>query len=288
MIAALKAPPARFPHAMPEIIAFVGGGNMATSLIGGLIAAGHAPAALRVAEPEAARASALRTRFGVVVQSEARAIVGGAGTVVLAVKPQQMGEALRDLSLDAGACVVSIAAGIRLDFLRKALGPEVHYVRTMPNTPALYGCGISGLYATPETPASARARAETVLRAAGETVWLEREADLDAVTAVSGSGPAYFFLLVEAMREGGTALGLSPQTAARLAARTCVGAARMIEGGTTDVAELRQQVTSKGGTTEAALQHFEAAGLRGIVRDALGAAARRSEELGDQLAKAAR
>lgn len=274
-------------HAMPDIIAFVGGGNMATSLIGGLIAAGHPPSALRVAEPDAARAETLRTRFGVGVEAEARSIVGGAGTVVLAVKPQVMGEALRGLKLDAGACVVSIAAGIRLDFLRQALGPDVHYVRSMPNTPALYGCGISGLYAAPQTPASARTRAETVLRAAGETVWLEQEGDLDAVTAVSGSGPAYFFLLVEAMRDAGTALGLSPQTAARLAARTCVGAARMIEAGTTDVAELRQQVTSKGGTTEAALRHFEAAGLRGIVRDALGAASRRSEELGDQLAKAA-
>lgn len=269
-------------------IAFIGAGNMATSLIGGLIAAGHAPSALRVAEPDAARADALRARFGVTVEPEARAIVGGAGTVVLAVKPQQMGEALRGLALDAGACVVSIAAGIRLDFLRAALGPELHYVRSMPNTPALYGCGISGLYCAPQTPALARARAEAVLGAAGETVWLEREADLDAVTAVSGSGPAYFFLLIEAMRDAGTALGLSPETAARLAARTCVGAARMVERSTTDVAELRQQVTSKGGTTEAALRHFEAAGLRSIVRDALGAAARRSEELGDQLAKAAR
>jgi pyrroline-5-carboxylate reductase len=156
----------------------------------------------------------------------------------------------------------------------------------MPNTPALYGCGISGLYAMPDTPAAARERAEYVLRAAGETVWLEREADLDAVTAVSGSGPAYFFLLVEAMRDAGTALGLTPQTAARLAARTCVGAARMIEGGTTDVAELRQQVTSKGGTTEAALQHLETAGLRGIFREALSAAAQRSKELGDQLGAA--
>ena len=270
---------------MPEIIAFVGGGTMATSLIGGLVAAGHAPSALRVAEPDMDRAAALRTRFGVTVEAEARAIVGGAGTVVLAVKPQQMGEALRGLALDAGACVVSIAAGIRLDFLRQALGQDAHYVRSMPNTPALYGCGISGLYAAPQTPASVRDRAEYVLRAAGETVWLEQESDLDAVTAVSGSGPAYFFLLVEAMRDAGVALGLSPQTAARLAARTCVGAARMVDGGATDVAELRQQVTSKGGTTEAALRHFEAAGLRGIVRDALTAAARRSEELGDQLAK---
>lgn len=288
MIAALHPFPYPIPRAMPQTIAFIGGGNMATSLIGGLIAAGHSPASLRVAEPDTDRAAALRSRFGVDVRAEARAVVGGADTVVLAVKPQVMGEALRGLKLDAGSCVVSIAAGVRLDFLRAALGAGLHYVRSMPNTPALYGCGISGLYAARETPADARARAETVLRAAGETVWLEREADLDAVTAVSGSGPAYFFLLVEAMREAGAALGLAPETAARLAARTCVGAARMIEAGTTDVAELRQQVTSKGGTTEAALEHFEAAGMRGMVRDALTAAARRSEELGNQLANAAR
>lgn len=268
---------------MSDVIAFIGGGIMATSLIGGLIAAGHAPELLRVAEPEASRAQALRERLGVRVAPSAREIVAGAGTLVLAVKPQQMGEALKGLAPDADTCVVSIAAGIRLDFLRAALGPELHYVRTMPNTPALYGCGITGLYAAPGTPDSARLRAEIVLRAAGDTVWLDDEAELDAVTAVSGSGPAYFFLLVEAMREAGVALGLAPATAAKLAARTCIGAARMIEGGTADVAELRSQVTSKGGTTQAAIEHLEKAGLRPIIREALAAAARRSKELGDQL-----
>jgi len=271
---------------MSDVIAFIGGGNMATSLIGGLITAGHAPDSLHVAEPDATRAQTLRERLGVRVAPTAAEIVAGAGTLVLAVKPQQMGEALRGLKPDAGACVVSIAAGIRLDFLRAALGPALHYVRSMPNTPALYGCGISGLYAEPGTPESARQRAETVLRAAGQTVWLNHEAELDAVTAVSGSGPAYFFLLVEAMRDAGVALGLAPETAARLAAQTCIGAARMIEGGTTDVAELRAQVTSKGGTTQAALEHLESAGLRPIFREALAAAARRSKELGDQLGSA--
>lgn len=268
---------------MSEVIAFVGGGNMAASLIGGLLAAGRAPESLRVAEPDAARAQVLRERFGLQVADRAQAIVAGSSTLVLAVKPQQMAEALRGVTPDAGCCVVSIAAGIRVDFLRAALGPSLHYVRSMPNTPALYGCGISGLYASPGTPESARLSAEAVLSAAGETVWLEREEELDAVTAVSGSGPAYFFLLVEAMREAGEALGLAPQTAARLAARTCVGAARMIEDGRTDVAELRRQVTSRGGTTEAALAHLESAGLRPLFRDALAAAARRSRELGDAL-----
>lgn len=268
---------------MSEVIAFIGGGNMAASLLGGLLSAGHAATNIRVAEPEAARADALRARFGVQVAASAAEVIGGAQTVVLAVKPQQMGAALAALRPDADACIVSIAAGIRLAFLRKALGDALHYVRSMPNTPALYGCGISGLYAEPGTPETARGRAEVVLRAAGEICWLAQESELDAVTAVSGSGPAYFFLLVEAMREAGVALGLAPDTAAQLAARTCVGAARMIEAGSTDVAELRTQVTSKGGTTEAALKHLEAGGLRALFRDALTAASNRSRQMGDEL-----
>ncbi|MGQ0699465.1 MAG: pyrroline-5-carboxylate reductase [Panacagrimonas sp.] len=269
---------------MSEIIAFIGGGNMAASLIGGLLAAGHSATCIRVAEPDSGRAQALRERFGVAVSATGSEVIGGAQTLVLAVKPQQMASALKGLKPDSGACVVSIAAGIRIDFLCRALGSDAHYVRSMPNTPALYGCGISGLYANSGTPTEAKTRAETVLRAAGEICWLQHESELDAVTAVSGSGPAYFFLLVEAMREAGVALGLAPETAAQLAARTCIGAARMIEAGTTDVAELRAQVTSKGGTTEAALKHLENAGLRPMIREALAAAARRAVELGDELA----
>lgn len=268
---------------MSEVIAFLGGGNMAASLIGGLTAAGFPAERIRVAEPDAARAEALRTRFGVLVAASGAEILSGAQTLVLAVKPQQMGAALQGLKPDAGCCVVSIAAGIRLAYLRRALGESLHYVRSMPNTPALYGCGISGLYAEAGTPDSARHRAEVVLRAAGDICWLGAEAELDAVTAVSGSGPAYFFLLVEAMREAGVALGLSPATAAQLAARTCVGAARMIDAGTTDAAELRVQVTSKGGTTEAALKHLEAGGIRSLFREALAAAAHRSRDMGDEL-----
>lgn len=270
---------------MTDLIAFVGGGNMAASLVGGLLAAQHPAARIRVAEPVAERAQALRDRFGVTVEQDAAAVVPGADTVVLAVKPQQMREALQGLRVEAGACVVSIAAGIRLSLLRDLLGAQAHYVRSMPNTPALYGCGISGLYAAADTPDTARARAETVLRAAGEVCWLDSEASLDAVTAVSGSGPAYFFLVVEAMREAGVALGLDADTASRLAVRTCVGAARMLDEGSTDAAVLRAQVTSKGGTTEAALRELESAGLRPIFQRALAAAAQRSAELGDQLAR---
>ncbi|WP_299692696.1 pyrroline-5-carboxylate reductase [Hydrocarboniphaga sp.] len=269
-----------------QTLAFIGGGNMATSLIGGLIAAGTDPQLVRVAEPDAARAAALRERFGVSIAAAGAEIVAGAAAVVLAVKPQQLVQAVKPLRLDAGATVLSIAAGVRVATLRAALGDGVHLVRSMPNTPALYGCGISGLYAPAGTPPSARDLAQTILDAAGQTCWVEQESDLDAVTAVSGSGPAYFFLLVEAMREAGEQLGLSPAVAAQLAARTLVGAAKMVDAGDTDVAVLREQVTSRGGTTEAALRHLESAGLRPMFAAALAAAARRSSQLGDELAAA--
>ncbi len=266
------------------IVAFIGGGNMATSLIGGLLASGFSPAQLRVAEPDAAKAQSLRERFGITVAGQAADIVAGAGALVLAVKPQQMAGVLAELQPDAGALVLSIAAGVRLETLVQALPAGVCPVRSMPNTPSLYGVGISGLYAPEGTPDAVRALAERILAAGGDTCWVEAESDLDAVTAVSGSGPAYFFLLTEAMREAGVALGLPPAIAAQLAARTLVGAAKMVDAGSTDVAVLRQQVTSKGGTTEAALKSLESAGLRPMFTEALRAAARRSRELGDELA----
>ncbi|MDB5969423.1 MAG: Pyrroline-5-carboxylate reductase [Hydrocarboniphaga sp.] len=290
MIAALRLPltklSPRMAFQIAQTLAFIGGGNMATSLIGGLIAAGTDPQLVRVAEPDAARAAALRERFGVSIAAAGAEIVAGAAAVVLAVKPQQLVQAVKPLRLDAGATVLSIAAGVRVATLRAALGDGVHLVRSMPNTPALYGCGISGLYAPAGTPPSARDLAQTILDAAGQTCWVEQESDLDAVTAVSGSGPAYFFLLVEAMREAGEQLGLSPAVAAQLAARTLVGAAKMVDAGDTDVAVLREQVTSRGGTTEAALRHLESAGLRPMFAAALAAAARRSSQLGDELAAA--
>ncbi|HKY92085.1 MAG TPA: pyrroline-5-carboxylate reductase [Nevskiaceae bacterium] len=268
---------------MSDVIAFIGGGNMATSLIGGLLAAGRPPHQLRACEVDTDRAAGLRTRFGIVVSAAAADVVAGAGTLVLAVKPQQMAEALRACAPKPGTTIVSIAAGVRLSALEAALGPAMHYVRAMPNTPALVGAGITGLFAKPGTPDDARNRAEAVLATAGPVVWLPQESDLDAVTALSGSGPAYVFLLVEAMREAGAALGLAPETAARLAAQTCVGAARMIAQAETDPRELRRQVTSKGGTTEAAVKVLEDGGLRTLFASALTAAARRSKELGDEL-----
>lgn len=253
---------------------------MASSLISGLIRAGHPASELRVAEALVERAEDLKRRFAVSVSSRAADILAGADTIVIAVKPQQMKTALAGLKPDTGATVISIAAGIPIHSLRAQLGPELHYVRCMPNTPALVGAGISGLYADPAVPKQSRDQADSILRAAGEVCWVDQEQELDAVTAVSGSGPAYFFLVVEAMREAGEQLGLSAEVSARLAAQTCVGAARMIELGEQDVAQLRANVTSPGGTTAAAVDTLEKSGIRRIFQQALQAAADRSAELG--------
>ncbi|TJY59372.1 pyrroline-5-carboxylate reductase [Sinimarinibacterium sp. CAU 1509] len=267
----------------PEI-AFIGGGNMAASLIGGWLAAGHAAASVRVVELDAARRDVLSRDFGVQTFAVAADAVRGADAVVLAVKPQQMRQAVTGLQLAAGTVVISIAAGIRLDSLRSWLGEHLSHVRCMPNTPALLRAGITGLYTAADTPATARALAQAVLEAAGKCVWLDNEAQIDAVTAVSGSGPAYYFLLTEVLREAGEALGLSADIAAQLAKQTFIGAARMAEGDT-DVAELRARVTSKGGTTEAAVASLENSGLHAIFGAALAAAARRGAELGEQLSR---
>jgi pyrroline-5-carboxylate reductase len=273
---------------MAEKIAFIGGGNMAASLIGGLLQAGHPRERIAVAEPLPERAAWLANTFGIAVGAHAGEVCGDAGAVVLAVKPQQMRDALAGLRLPAGCVVVSIAAGIRLESLARWLGNEVHLVRTMPNTPALLGAGISGLYADAAVPADARELASYVLGAAGTCVWLASEAQIDAVTAVSGSGPAYFFLVTEAMREAGVKLGLSPEIAGQLALQTLVGAAKMAEDGAAravDLTQLRANVTSKGGTTEAAVRVLESAGLRTMFDTALQAAAERGRELGASLAK---
>lgn len=273
---------------MSAQIAFIGGGNMAASLIGGLLQAGHPPQRIAVAEPQAERRAWLAEQLGVGAHARAADAVAGADLVVLAVKPQQMHDAIGGLKLVTGCVVVSIAAGIQLASLAQWLGADVHLVRTMPNTPALLGAGISGLYAAPSVPPAARALAASVLEAAGRCVWLESEAQIDAVTAVSGSGPAYFLLVTEAMREAGVALGLTPEVSAALALQTFIGAAKMAEDGAAkaiDIAQLRANVTSKGGTTEAAVRHLESAGLRAIFHDALHAAADRGRELGASLAK---
>lgn len=281
----LQIPRSMVPHPPPESAMptlFVGGGNMASAMIGGLLRAGWPARQIRVAEPDDARREALAARHGVTVAPAAASLLGGARVLVIAVKPQQLRRALAGLLADAGTTVVSIAAGVRIASLRAALGDACDYVRCMPNTPALFGAGISGLYAPSGTPEAARQRAERVLSAAGQTCWVADEAALDAVTAVSGSGPAYFFQVVEWMQAAGEALGLPAATAALLAQQTLIGAARMVQDTGLPPAELRRQVTSPNGTTEAALRRLQSDGGAQIFAAALQAAADRSRALGDE------
>lgn len=263
-------------------LAFIGGGNMARSLIGGLVARGRAPETLRVAEPVAALREALAADFGVRAREHATEAADGAATWVLAVKPQVMRsvcESLAPLAQARRPLVVSIAAGITTAQLDAWLGGGQAIVRTMPNTPAMLGAGATGLYATPRVDAGRRAEAEAVMQACGLTAWIPDEALMDAVTAVSGSGPAYVFLLAEAMQAAGEAQGLAADTARTLALQTILGAARMLSESGESAATLRQRVTSPGGTTQAALEAFEAGGFRALVEAAIAAATRRGREL---------
>jgi pyrroline-5-carboxylate reductase len=267
---------------MTDSLAFIGGGNMARSLIGGLLAAGRPAASIRVAEPVDVLRDALAADFGVAVFATAPEAADGAGTWVLAVKPQVMADvcaALAPLAAAQAPLVVSIAAGIPTGRIEGWLGGNVAVVRTMPNTPALLGAGATGLFATAKVDAARRAIAESLMRAAGLTAWIADEALMDAVTAVSGSGPAYVFLLAEAMQAAGEAEGLPAETARALATQTLLGAARMLAESGEPAATLRQRVTSPKGTTQAALDAFEAGGFRDLVRAAIGAATRRGREL---------
>ena len=266
-------------------IAFIGGGHMSSALVGGLRARGGSPADITVSDPVAAQRERLQFDFGVRVTADNAAAVRDADLVVLAVKPQQMAEAAREIAPELARrprTVVSVAAGIRLGNLRGWLGAGVPVVRTMPNRPALIGAGITAAYADADVGSAQRAAVEQVLSAAGALVWLEAESQMDAVTALSGSGPAYFFLLIESLEDAGVALGLPRTTAHRLAVHTALGAGRMAAEGSDPPAVLREQVTSKGGTTAAALAVLEAAGLRATFGAALAAAARRSTELADE------
>ena len=270
---------------MTNRIAFVGGGNMATGLIGGLIARGTPPSSIVVADPETSQRSRLEHDYGVTTVADAPSAVIGARTVVLAVKPQQMAQVARSIAgqvAASGALVISVAAGIRLQDIARWLGPGVPLIRTMPNRPALIGAGITALYAMPGVDAASRQEAEAILAACGPTVWVPEESQLDVVTAVSGSGPAYFFLLIECLEAAGTQLGLDPVTARRLAVETARGSGQMAAEATESPAELRAQVTSKGGTTAAALEVLEAAGVRGIFAAAVAAGARRSTALAQE------
>ena len=266
-------------------LAFIGGGNMARALIGGQIARGADPRLIRVAEPAENARYGLAAEFGVVVHADNAAAVEGADVIVLAVKPQVMREVctgIADLVAARKPLLISIAAGIGLEHFRRWFGPAAKLVRCMPNTPALIGAGVTGLYADASVDADARSRAEGILAATGPTVWIDDETRMDAVTAVSGSGPAYFFLLMEAMVEAAIRQGLSADAARILVLNTALGAARMANESEESPATLRARVTSPGGTTQAALERFEAGGFRDLVDAAIARATERGRELSNQ------
>lgn len=267
-------------------IAFIGGGNMASALIGGLRAKGASPATLSVVEPLAAARRRLAAKFKLRASAAPDARTAAAHTLVLAVKPQDMRAALAPLAGTLGGkLVVSIAAGVRLRELSLWLGGHAKLIRCMPNTPALIGAGITGLYAPPGVSLAERRRAERILGAVGATVWVKDEALLDPVTAVSGSGPAYVFWFIEQLALAAEGLGLAPEVAKRLALQTVLGSAQLAAGSKEPPAVLRERVTSKGGTTAAALEVFEAEGLAERFRRGVAAASRRGTEMGDELGR---
>jgi pyrroline-5-carboxylate reductase len=263
-------------------LAFIGGGNMAAALISGLTKRGVPPDRFMVADPSQEQLNGLVRDYAVPTAADNAAAVQGAEVVVLAVKPQQMRAVALGLAPHLVAnppLVVSVAAGIPHASLARWFGPSVPVIRTMPNRPALNGFGATGLYAPASVGAAYRALAESIMAAVSATVWVEHESQMDTVTAVSGSGPAYFFLFMEALEAAAHERGLPTDVAHRLTLETAFGAAQMARQSQDSLATLREQVTSKGGTTAAALEVLNGAGLRAIVAHAVAAADRRSAEL---------
>jgi pyrroline-5-carboxylate reductase len=264
---------------------FIGGGNMAAALIAGLAGKLAEGADIHVVDPNADALERLAAQHGVSTAAVIDGRVAASDVVVLAVKPQQMREvALRLQSqLDARPLLLSIAAGIRGTDLSRWLNGYGAIVRTMPNTPALIGQGITGLVAMAGVSEAQKQAADSILRAVGQTVWLDEEALIDPVTAVSGSGPAYVFFFIEAMQQAALEMGLSAQQGRELALATFTGAAQLAAQSDDSVEVLRQRVTSKGGTTHAAITSMEQAGVKQAIVDAIKAAAARGRELGDEL-----
>jgi pyrroline-5-carboxylate reductase len=269
-------------------IAFIGGGNMARSLIAGLVADDHDPAALIVREPDADKASRLAATYGCRIAADDAAALADAEVVVLCVKPQVAPDVCRELGLalpEPPPLVISVMAGVTEAALQRWLGQPVPLVRTMPNTPVMVQSGAIGLHAGPGTSAAQANLAEKVLRAGGLTRWVDDERQLDVVTALSGSGPAYFFLFMEALEQAAIDQGLDADTARLFSIQTALGAARMAMESDDSPATLRERVTSPGGTTERALAAFADGDLTGLVARAVTAARRRAEELSQLLAE---
>ena len=268
-----------------DMIAFIGGGNMASAIIGGLRKSGRAAQAIVVVDPGATQRERLQSEFGVRTLAAADTSLAQAATVVWAVKPQLFSDAAAPCAAHVGqALQISVMAGIRSDAIRRATGSE-RVVRTMPNTPALVGRGMTGLFARSAVSAADRAAVEAVLGPTGELLWVAREDDLDAVTALSGSGPAYVFYFVESMIEAATQMGLSAEQGKQLALATFAGATALAQASADAPAVLRERVTSKGGTTHAALTALEAAGVKASFIAALQAAQQRARELGDEFGR---
>ena len=267
-------------------IGFIGGGNMATSLIGGLVTDGWDTNAIHVSDPDSERLAYLHERFAIQTHQDNRATVNAADVLVLAIKPQLMADIMSPLADSISTkqpLLLSIAAGITLTNLSRWCGGYKTIVRSMPNTPALVQSGATGLYADPSVNADQRDLAETVMRAVGLTLWVENESQIDAVTAISGSGPAYFFYIMEAIEQAGVNLGLSTENARLLTLQTAFGASKMALESPDNPEILRQKVTSPGGTTERALSILEQGDLKKLFNQALSGAYERSQELANIL-----
>ncbi|QJQ95298.1 MULTISPECIES: pyrroline-5-carboxylate reductase [Halomonadaceae] len=263
-------------------ITFIGAGNMASAIFGGMIDSGYPADAITATSPSDDMLAPLRERYGILTETDNTRAVDRADVVVLAVKPQIMREVcldLRDAIQARKPLVVSVAAGLEADTLEQWLGGDLAVIRCMPNTPCLVGSGASGLFANVRVSEAQRDLANELLGAVGLVEWVEKESLLEAVTAVSGSGPAYFFLVFEAMEEAGVAMGLPRETARRLALQTGLGAARMAQLSSDDPAQLKRNVISPQGSTERAIHHFEQAGLPHIFQQAMQACADRAREM---------
>ena len=272
-------------------ISFIGGGNMATALIAGLAGKVAQAADIHVVDPNADALERLRTQYGVTTSPDVGAAVAASDVIVLAVKPQQMRDVTAYLKTELQSqlankpLLLSIAAGIRSADLSRWLGGYGAIVRTMPNTPALIGQGITGMVAMAGVSAAQKDAADSIMRAVGQTVWLDEESLIDPVTAVSGSGPAYVFYFLEAMQQAAAEMGLSAEQGKALALATFTGAAQLAAQSDEPVDVLRQRVTSKGGTTYAAITSMEAAGVKEAIVAAMKAAAARGRELGEEMGK---
>ena len=266
-------------------LTFIGGGNMATSLVGGLLEQGYPPHSITVSDPLAENRDRLQQQFGINITSDNLTTAKNADVIVLAVKPQVMKQVAQELapSLAHHPMIISIAAGISLESLQQWLGQDTPIVRCMPNTPALVQMGAAGLFANAHVSTEQKASATEILGAVGISCWLDKEADIDAVTAVSGSGPAYYFLIMEAMEQVGMELGLSQAVSRQLTLQTALGASKMAMESDVEPAELRRRVTSPGGTTQRAIETFIEGDITELFRKAMTGAVERAEEMAKEM-----